>query len=211
MRYKYVIWDVDGTLLNTSEGVVSAVNDTLKEVKLPTLTPLQETILMGTPKIQDAFINLCKCTSEHALILANKYREIYKNKFLLKANTYSGVQDILSMLARQSIVQAIVTNKREDYAIKICQYFNFQAYCSPILGSDGTPQSEKSQKILKCLNLLKISNKKQVVMIGDTIGDKTAAEQVGIDFIGVNYGFGFKNIKGYANSPSEILDLLKDE
>lgn len=211
MRYKCVIWDVDGTLLNTSEGVVSAVNDTLTEVNLPVLTPMQEDILMGTPKIQDAFINLCKCIPEKALILANKYREIYKNKFLLKANVYRGIQDILAMLAQQGIIQAIVTNKREDYAVKICQYFNFQTYCSPILGSDGTPQSEKSQKIIKCLNLLNITDKKQVVMIGDTIGDKTAAEQVGIDFIGVNYGFGFKNIKGYANSPSEVLDLLKDE
>ncbi len=211
MYYKYVIWDIDGTLLNTTEGVVGAVNDTFRKEKLPLLTPLQEKILMGSPKIQEAFINLYDVDFEQALILANKYREIYKDKYLLKASEYDGISDIMTSLVKHGIIQSIVTNKREDYAITICRHFNFHKYCSPILGSDGTPKAEKSERILKCLELLKVSDKKQAVMVGDTLGDKTAAEHAGIDFIGVNYGFGFKNIKGYANSPIEILDLLRSK
>ena len=208
MYYKCVLWDIDGTLLNTSKGVIAAVNDTLQEMNLPGLTSAQKEILMGAPKIQQAFIDLYNVDSEKSLILANKYRENYKNKFLLRATEYDNIKDIMSFLAKQGIVQAIVTNKREDYAIKICQHFNFHKYCSPILGSDGTSKSEKSAKILECLAILNISDKTKVVMIGDTIGDKTAAEQAGVDFIGVSYGFGFKDVKGYANSPLEILDLL---
>ena len=104
----------------------------------------------------------------------------------------------------------MATNKRQDYAIDICKHFGIDKYCQPIYGADNFNKLSKAELIKNCLKDLEVADN-QVVMIGDTIGDKVAAEQAGVGFIGVNYGFGFKNIEGYANSPSEILDLLKDK
>lgn len=209
MKYKVLVWDIDGTLLNTLEGLLSAYQFTIETLKLPKKSLKEISSFIG-PTPQTVFISFFSLSEAEAQKAADIFRDRYKSNDLLKAEPYPGLLSVLNRLSEMGYQQCVATNKRQDYAVDICTYFGIDHFCNPIYGAHKLNKLSKTDLIKKCLRDLKVS-KKQAVMIGDTLGDKNAAKQTGIDFIGVNYGFGFKNIEGYANSPSEILDLLKDE
>ena len=206
MKYRFVIWDVDGTLLDTREGLISAYRYALDALKLPSKTDEEICSYVG-PTPQTIFKTRFGLNDEAAQQAANLFRDRYKTHDLLKARAYDGVYDVMDHLQKNNIKQAIATNKRQDYATEICQHFGFDKYCFPIVGADNENKLTKADLIKKCLETVNVTNLSEAVMIGDTQGDKTAAETVGIDFIGVKYGFGFNNVAGYANTPLDILKL----
>ena len=205
MKYDLVIWDIDGTLLNTEEGLVCSYQHTINKLNLPTKSVNEIKSFIG-PIPQTVFINKFALTPDKAQEASDIFRNRYKNYDLLKAYPYEGILEVLQYIKSQSIKQAIATNKRQDYAIDICKYFCIDNFCNPILGPDNITSKTKADLIKDCIIA---TNAKKIVMIGDTNGDKQAAENAGVNFIGVNYGFGFGNIDGYANIPSEILKKLE--
>ena len=209
MRNLTLIWDIDGTLLNTLEGLVAAYQYTIAKLKLPEKS-YEEIVTFIGPTPQTIFVSKFGLSEIEAQNAADVFRDRYKNVDLLKAEPYSNLLSVLESFSKMGYKQAVATNKRQDYAVDICKYFGLDKYCQPIYGADNFNKLSKAELIKNCLKDLEVTDN-QAVMIGDTIGDKVAAEQAGVGFIGVNYGFGFKNIEGYANSPSEILDLLKDK
>ena len=210
MRIKAVIWDVDGTLLNTQEGLAAAYRYTIEQCHLPSKTDEELGAFIG-PTPQTIFMTHFGLNEENAQRAADIFRERYKSYDLLKAFLYPGVEDVLSSLDEAGIQQAIATNKRQDYATEICRHFGLDGYCDPIIGADNKNKLIKADLIRKCLEELEISDPSSVVMIGDTEGDKQAAKAAGVQFLGVNYGFGFRNVHGHANSSEEILTILEEE
>ena len=204
MKYKWVIFDLDGTLLNTSEGIISSYRYTLALLNLPEKSDEEICSYIG-PTPQTIFKTHFGMKDEQAQQAANIFRERYKTHNLLKATVYDGVYDVMECLQRNGVKLAIATNKRQDYATEICRHFGFDKYCFPIVGADNENKLTKADLIRKCLETLNVSNLSEAVMIGDTQGDKTAAETVGIDFFGVNYGFWFRIIEEYIDEPKGIL------
>ena len=209
MKYRTIVWDIDGTLLNTLEGLVAAYQYTIEQLNLPEKSYEEIATFIG-PTPQTIFVSKFGLSEIDAQKAADIFRDRYKNVDLLKAEPYSNLLSVLEKLSKIGYRQAVATNKRQDYAVEICKHFGVDKYCQPIYGADNFNKLSKAESIKNCLKNLEVADN-QAVMIGDTIGDKAAAEQAGVGFIGVNYGFGFKNVEGYANSPSEILDLLKDK
>ena len=207
MKYKRIIWDIDGVLLRTDKGVIDAVNYILIAHNHPVLTSKQTEKLLATSRIQDALRDIFNTSDDDALVLANEYRAIYQERFLYEAELYPHILDILKSFYEMGCMQAITTNKHRKYAPLICHHFGLDQYCNPIIGHDGQNQTTKSQLLYQCLEII---GSRDAVMIGDTVGDKEAAAAMKIDFIGVNYGYGFHDVPGYANSPKEILSLLND-
>ena len=208
MKIKTVLWDVDGTLLNTREGLTAAYRYTIEQCHLPFKTDEDLGAFIG-PTPQTIFTTHFGLNKEEAQRAAEIFRERYKSHDLFKAFLYPGMEDVLSSLDKAGIQQAIATNKRQDYATEICEHFGIDDYCDPIIGADNENKLTKVDLIKKCLEELEISDPSSVVMIGDTEGDKQAAQAAGVQFLGVNYGFGFRNIPSYANTPEEILTLIK--
>ncbi len=208
MRVKAVIWDVDGTLLDTQKGLTAAYRYAVEQCHLPSKTDEELRSYIG-PTPQTIFMTHFGLNEEDAQHAADIFRERYKSHDLFKAFLYPGVEDVLSSLDKAGIQQAIATNKRQDYATEICEHFGLDTYCSPIIGADNENKLTKADLIKKCLKELEIIDPSSVVMIGDTEGDKQTAKAAGVQFLGVNYGFGFRNIPGYASSPEEILRNLE--
>ena len=122
---------------------------------------------------------------------ADIFREHYKTYDLFKAKVYNGIFYILENLQKQQVRKAIATNKREDYAIDIIKHFNLYKYFDSICGADNENKLTKTDILKKCLKELSCENQ-SAVLIGDSCHDGRAANEAGIDFIGVTYGFGFK-------------------
>ena len=136
------------------------------------------------------------------------FRQRYKDHELFKACLYPGIEEVMCTMQESGLKQAIATFKREDYALNICRHFQFDRYCKPIFGADNENKLTKADIIAKCLTAHAIDDVADAVMIGDMDSDKNAAEKLGVDFIGVNYGFGFKDNENYAYNSGEILKKL---
>lgn len=205
MKYQAVIWDVDGTMLNTMAGIVGAYKYSFEKLGLPKKSTSEISSYIG-PTPVTIFTEKFGMNPQAAQSASDLFRDRYKTHDLYKAEMYSGIENVMEHIRRQGILQAVATNKRQDYAIDICKYFGIDTYCQPIYGTDNYNKLKKSDLIRKCVSYLRVS---KAVMIGDTESDKKAAEVAGVHFIGVNYGFGFKDVAGYANCPHDILKILE--
>jgi len=201
-KYKAVIFDVDGTLLDTKEGITDAVKHTINKL---TLTPLANNLLCQFvgPPIQNSFISHYGLSSIEAQNAANIFREYYAKFSLFKAIPYDGIFDVMNNLKQQEVKIGVATYKRQDYAIDLLVHFGFHKYCDAICGADDNNILKKNDIILNCLTQLNIHKYGEAVMIGDSENDAVGAEKIGINFIGVTYGFGFKDesdVKKYKNT-----------
>lgn len=210
-KYEMVIFDVDGTLLNTTEGIEAAVQYTIKVSGLPKLPQEQIRTFIGPP-IQDSFSRAYKITDKERLQeLATVFRNRYKDFELLKAKPYDGIYEVCERLSESGVRMAVATYKREDYAISIMKHFGFDRYMESIYGGDHENKLKKADIIQKCLR-----GSRAAVMIGDTMHDAAGAREADIDFIGVTYGFGFREkgeierlqCAGAAAAPVELLDMI---
>ena len=89
------------------------------------------------------------------------------------------------------IKTAVATYKRQDYAEKILKHFGFDKVCDVICGSDFEGKLTKKDIIKNAMDSLGIVDRKRAVMVGDSDNDAQGADELGIPFIGVTYGFGF--------------------
>ena len=214
-KYKVVIFDVDGTLLNTSEGILSSAKYAINamQYEVPSHKVLESFI---GPPIQDSFAETFGVEGELLNKMSDFFRNHYKENDLLKAIPYEGIYDVFEWLQKNNFEIAVATYRRQDYAETIINHFGFNKYTDIICGSDFEGKLRKNDIIVNSLQKAKISNPEQAVMIGDSDNDEKGAEILGIDFIGVTYGFGFtskndvlgKTTVGVADTPKEIIKIL---
>lgn len=211
MKYKNIIFDLDGTLLNTSEGIKDAVRFAIEKMGYRELEDNEIDSFIGPP-IQNSLINHFGCTTEEAQHGADVFREYYKNVSLLKASPYKGIYELMEFIIRNDMNAAVATYKREDYALKLLNAFRFNDYCKVMHGADNFNQLTKSDIIRKCVD--EIGGKvAESLYVGDTNGDFIGAIECGMEFVGVTYGFGFKPGNKYdfktVDSCEELLEYLK--
>lgn len=214
-KYKLAVFDLDGTILDTTEGVIASVKHTIQtmDYKMPTDEELSSFI---GPPIQDSFAKYYGLSGSILQEIATIFRDQYKNVDLLKAKAYQGIYELFEKMLDKGITPAVATYKREDYALTLLKYYHFDKYTSIMYGADHENKLKKRDIIEKCISDANITNYSEVVMIGDTIYDANGAAQIGVDFIGVTYGFGFKKKEdleklpfvGCAKTPIEILDYI---
>ena len=207
MSIKLVVFDLDGTLLDTSEGIISAVNHTIKRNGLKELGEKELKSFIGPP-IQNSFRKAYEMNDKEVQKLAEQFRERYKNQDLLKAKPYEGIYFLMDDLVDNGYKIAVATYKREDYALDILRHFGFDKYAIAMHGADNLNDLKKKDIIRMCIKEIGIS-RYNTVYIGDTKSDMDAAFEAGTEFIGVNYGFGFKNVKGFADKPMDITDIVR--
>lgn len=207
MIYKLIIFDLDGTLLDTSEGILSSVKYTITKFKKYELTDTVLKTFVGPP-IQTSFLHTYDIDNFEADRMADEFRNHYKNYDLLKAKPYAHISKVLEILRQKGIKLAVATYKRQDYAETIIQHFGFNKYIDVICGSDFEGKLSKSEIIVKAIKKSSVENYQNILMIGDTILDAEGASKVGIDFLGVNYGFGFKDNSDIKNN--SIVYLAKN-
>lgn len=186
-----VLFDLDGTLLDTTEGVLESAIYAAKEMGYHVLS--RETMLKFVgPPIQKSFMDYYGSSKEDAQKAANIFRDYYKNKALLKAEPYGGIYELMQYLRDRDIKMAVATYKREDYALTLLRHYGFDKYCISMHGADNNNKLTKADIIELCISEMDVP-KEEVVLIGDTEHDALGAKKAGISFIGVTYGFGFKS------------------
>lgn len=214
---KAILFDLDGTLLDTTVGVLESAEYAAMEMgyeKLPYNSMLQ---FVGPP-IQDSFIKHYGISQEEAQQAATIFRDYYKEKALFKAVPYQGIYDLLQNLKEHGYKLAVATYKREDYALTILDHFEISKYCDVIHGADHYNKMTKADIIKLCINDLGVDGS-ECILVGDTMHDALGAAKAKINFIGVTYGFGFKKLedlslyenRGCAEKPIDIISIIETD
>lgn len=190
MKYSTLCFDLDGTLLDTTEGVLYAVRKTISKLGLCMPNESILATFVGPP-MQLSFETHFKMGKEEALEAANLFRYIYKQESLFKASLYPNVIDTLKYLKDAGLKIVVATNKSHDNAIEILKYFHIYDMCDYAMGSDLQGLLKKRDIIERCINAIDVDIA-ECVYVGDSIFDYEGANALGMDFIGVTYGFGFK-------------------
>ena len=188
-EHRLAIFDLDGTLLDTAQGIHDAVRYTIEHFSLPSLSEAELDTFIGPP-VQHSFSRFYGLKGEELQEITNFFRNRYSTADLFKAAPYDGIFEALSSLKERGILIAVATYKREDYAKKLLAEFGFDRYAQFIFGADNENKLKKSDIIGLCLKSACITADK-AVMIGDSDNDAIGANNLGIDFVAVTYGFGF--------------------
>ncbi|MDO5381679.1 MAG: HAD hydrolase-like protein [Eubacteriales bacterium] len=214
-KYEIAVFDVDGTLLDTTEGVLASVKYTINKMGFK---PLSEDVLKTFigPPIQDSFAKAYNLEGSILQEIATCFRNRYKDYELLKAVPYEGIYDVFDELSDRGVKLAVATYKRQDYAEAILKHFGFDRYTNILYGADHENKLKKVDIIEKCMIDLGVTDYSNAVMVGDSSHDAIGAEKIGMDFIGVTYGFDFRtpedvakfNSIGVATKPIELLDII---
>lgn len=189
--YKSILFDLDGTLLNTTIGVIEAVKITIEQLNLK--MPSEEILATFVgPPMQNSFMKHFGMEADKALECANLFRANYKEYSLFSAELYPNVIDLLSSLKQNGFKVAVATYKSHDNAMAILEKFGIMKFCDFAMGSDLEGKLTKTDIVNECIKQLN-STKEETVLIGDSSADSKGALEAGIDFIGLTYGFGFKS------------------
>lgn len=215
MKYKAVIFDMDGTILNTLEDLKNATNYTLRKFNMPerTLEEVRMFVGNGIRKLIERAVP-AETTKEKIDELLKVFLEYYEIHSSDNTCAYPGIKNLVENLKKLGIKTAVSTNKADEPAQELGKkYFNgiFDLIVGQKDGLRTKPAPDSVNEILRILNI----QKKDAVYIGDSDVDIQTAKNSDLDFIGVSWGFrgrkfleqnGAKNI---VDSADEILELVK--
>ena len=189
--YDHVFFDFDGTIADTSEGIISALTQTLAHfgVKVDDSSFLRRFI---GPPLGDAFCEHYGFSGEQAEKAVAYYRTLYGGGEMFKCRPYPGIYDCLAFLKGCGVTVCTATSKPELYTNKILAYHGMEYLFDHVYGADPENGRYKKRDVLEyALESSGLTNEKhRAVLIGDTKYDIIGAKEVGIDTVGVLYGFG---------------------
>ena len=190
MKIKNVIFDLDGTLLDTGRGIIESVEHTIGVMGLSKLSGEELRSCVGPP-LKRSFMNTCGCTEETANEAVRTFRAYYQEGAVLHAEHYPGITELCSELKNRGIKLGVATNKPNRFAVALIENFGLEPYFSCVKGADEAGKLSKTDLIRSCMQEIG-ATESDTVLIGDTDNDAAGAEQAGIGFIAVTFGFGFR-------------------
>ena len=209
MNYKYILFDLDGTLTDPKVGITKSVQYALAKynIQVESLDDLEKFI---GPPLKESFMEFYSFDEEKAVQAIEYYREYFRDKGIFENEVYEGIPNLLRELKSRGFIVAVATSKPTVFAEIIVEHFNLKEYFDIVAGSnlDGT-RTSKSEVISYVIDELGIDNLEEVIMIGDRKHDVIGAQRNNIDSIGVLYGYG--DIEEMESArPTYILDSVSE-
>ena len=199
-QYKYLLFDLDGTVADNSEGVYKSFEYALNYYGIK-VNSLQELAPVIGPPLKVSFMDMYSFTEEKAIEAVAKYRERYAVTGIFECLIYPGIDKLFADLNNRGYKLVLATSKPEPFARRILEHFDLTKYFHFIAGAEiGGKISEKEDVIEHILNTLGITDVSCCLMIGDRKFDLIGANHFGMDAMGVLYGFGDREeLNAYPN------------
>lgn len=213
MSKKAVLFDLDGTLTDSGEGIINCAILALEHFGLPIPSREEMRVFVGPP-LTESFIKHgvpADRAEEAVAIYRSRYIPIgkYENK------PYPGIRELLEALTANGHRLYVATSKPEGMSIDILKNFDLAKYFTMICGAAMDLSRNSKEAVISYL-LEKSGEKENMVMVGDTKFDVIGAAAHGIPAIGVSWGYGkveemvAAGATAIVDTPQELLALLED-
>lgn len=191
-KYDLVLFDLDGTLSDSAQGVQDSLEYALKAMGKPVPNLSDRSIYVGPPLL-DTFRNYFKLSPEECDKGIALYKQYYETNGILKNYQYNGLEKLISTVRKNGGIAVVSTSKLEAFAYRVLEIIGLDNSFDAVCGSnlDGS-RREKADIIRYAMEKVNITDSSHIVLIGDTVFDTIGAAETGCDFIGVTYGFGKK-------------------
>lgn len=204
--YKCIIFDIDGTILDTEKAVIGSLQKLLKQEKGIEYAPEELTFALGIPG-SISLKRLGVKEVEKASLKWNEYLKDFYNQIIL----FPEIDAVIKQIRGQQICTGIVTSKTRQELVDDFYPFGLQNDFDYIVCANDTAKHKpEPDPILKCIELTK-SKPSETIYIGDTIYDMQCANNAGIDFALALWGAKNHTLDAQykLNHPREILNLTK--
>lgn len=186
-----VLFDLDGTLTDSGEGITKSVQYALEKMGKPE-PDLEKLRCFVGPPLKEQFMEYAGLNEEQGTLAVKYYRERYTKTGIFENSLYPGIQKMLELFRKNGIRMCVASSKPEIFVRQILEYFKIDGYFSAIVGSelDGnrTDKHEVIEEAITRLNMQK--RRSEIVMVGDRKYDVIGARDAGLACIGVTYGYG---------------------
>lgn len=187
---KNVFFDLDGTITDSSEGIINGFVHALEHFGIEVEDKNYLKKFIG-PSLADSFRNEYKFDEEQTKLAIAKYREYYSVTGLKESKLYDGIKELIIDLANNNINVILATAKPQVFSDKILENYEIKKYFKFISGAtlDGS-RLNKGDIIKYAIDNLEQINLEECIMVGDRKHDIEGAKENNIKSIGVTYGFG---------------------
>ena len=214
MKYKYCLFDLDGTLTDPGIGITDSVMYALKKFDIDVKDRSELYPFIGPP-LDYSFKTYFGFTDEQAVLAIKYYREFFSTKGLYENEVYEGIPGMLEELKKRGVTVALATSKPYEFSVEILRHFGLSGYFDHVGAAtmDGRI-SKKEDVISNLLGQLNYEDKASVLMVGDRYHDIEGAKANGLHSAGVLWGYGTEEELQKAGAeylfarPEDILRLF---
>lgn len=194
-----VLFDLDGTLIDSQASILTSIEAALKEFGLESVVPLSKE-LIGPPLLETLSVICGSNGPVNISTVAVKFKELYDAEGYKNSLPYDGVGELLGQLKAEGYGVCLVTNKRRVPTEKILEYFEWRQYFSYVytVDSAGVPFKNKTEAIAKLLEESGI-NPEYAVYVGDRHEDYEAATNNDMQCLLVQWGYGLNSLVYQSN------------
>jgi phosphoglycolate phosphatase len=213
MPIKLILFDLDGTLVDTIKDITQALNYALNSVNLRKITVEDTAKLVGEGLTRLIEKTLGDERMQLRDIVSRKFLEYYSEHLVDYSNEYPHVRETLEILGNYK--KAVISNKREYLSTKLLEELDLLKFFELVIGSDTTTERKPSAvPVIYVLTKLKVKPE-EALMVGDSNYDIEAAVRAGVRTVAVTYGYGAKQylsgadyiIEGFSDLPA-VLDII---
>ena len=211
MDRNVVLFDLDGTLTDSGEGITKCVKLALDHFGIP-VESLDSLRYFVGPPLRDSFLKagIAEENIEEAIAV---YRSRYTNVGLFENVPYPGIRELLEQLNAKGYQLFVATSKPEEMAVRVLKKFELYHYFEKVCGATLDKSRDSKSAVIAYL-LDSCGKAENAVMVGDTAFDVIGAAEHGIPTIGVSWGYGsVEEMKAagavsIANTTEELGNLL---
>ena len=208
---KAILFDLDGTLTDSGEGIIKCAMLALEHFNLPVPSWEEMRVFVGPP-LQEMFVKfgVPADLSEEAVRV---FRGRYNVTGLFENHPYPGIRELLEALVDRGHKLYVATSKPETMALRVMEHFDLARYFTMICGASMDVSRHTKDAVIAYL-LEQTGEMENTIMVGDTAYDVTGAAAHGISTIGVSWGYGKvedmqkAGAVAIAHSTEELLELL---
>jgi len=212
MEARAILFDLDGTLTDSGEGIINCAAMTLERFGLPVPSREQMRVFVGPP-LHETFVKfgIPEEKADEAIAI---YRQRYVPIGAYENVPYPGIRELLETLQKNGHRLYVATSKPEAMSVKILEHFDLAKYFTKICGA-ATDRSRNTKEAVIAYLLEETGEAGNMIMVGDTVYDVNGAKALGIPCVGVAWGYGevadMENAGAIAiaYSMDELLSILQ--
>lgn len=214
--YNTVMFDLDGTLTESAQGIITSATIALEHFGIKVEDKSKLTFFVGPP-LYETFTERYNMSSDDAHEAIRVFREFYDTEGLFINSVYDGIPELLENIKSTGRKVCVATSKPEITAKRVIEHFDLMKYFDIVAGASvDSSRISKAGVIDYLIKQFPEADRdlSRIVMVGDRRHDVAGAKEIGVDCIGVLYGYGDREelemagAKYIAEKPMDVLDYL---